>query len=500
MSRIFKNAMIFVLAFAWILNLSSCLPQDSLENIVVTEDLLYISGERVRITGRVIEVNGNVDDHGFYISKSPDFSSPIVISLGPKTNGLGRFIGEYDLLEVNTQYYFRSYANIGGTEVTGQTVEFSSLEPGLKFFTPSVGVEGDLLTIEGLNFTHDTRVLIDGNEVAIISLKDESLIVVRVPPMPSVAEAIVSVSVQDTLLIFAEPFKYHFGHWELEGIFPDNTQLYESMFFRDNDQFIFGMGTDSRFSLNLNVWSLDLITKIWSELNFPGNSGSRSPFTSAGYWGTGATVVRTGAGGLNVHTSDFWQYQAGNFELKPFLPFRLYESIGMHLNGELYVFGGILFDHSQNSNIYKFDELVNEWTSIDVTALDLSSAYPYFEHNNEAYFVQPDNIIWKYSPLSGTWTEVGYYPVEVKEDGVAVNVNGKVYIGLFNDDVRLFEWDMASDIWIEKLSIPGSPKNVNNGFFTYNNKPYFFRSKYSGGQFESDPHMELWSLDPNRIN
>ena len=489
---------ILIMSLTWIIGLIGCTTESEIQNIVLTEDVLYLSGERVRITGRVFEINGTVDDHGFYISKDPDFSSPIVISLGAKENGLGRFIGEYELLEINTVYHFRSYANVGGIEITGQSKEFTTLKSRIDSFSPETGVHGTIVTIKGTNFTQDTRVFVGVTEVDVTSTSDETTIQIQIPSIGDVSSVAISVNVQDTTMVFADNFQYHFGHWEMESIFPDNLQLYECMFFIDGDQFIFGMGADERVQLNLNVWSYDLISQTWSDLNFPGSEGgSRFPFTSNGYWGAGAEIVRPA--GLNIHTPYFWHYSFGAFQLKPFLTFRIYKSIGLHLNGDLYVFGGEFFDHAPNRTIHLFTTGTDSWSTIAEAPFNLSSDYPYFVHNNEAYFLLPNNDVWKFSPLTGDWNQVGTHPDIVMAGGAAVNINGKVYMGMFTDNLKIFEWDIAANIWAEKINLPGNVRDSNTGFFAYNNKAYFFRSKFNGGQFETDPHMELWSLNPSQL-
>ena len=476
----------------------ACIPQDDPQNIVLTEDVLYLSGERVSLTGRVFETVGKVDDHGFYLDKDPNFSAPIVISLGPKEDGLGRFIGDYTSLEINTIYYFKSYVNVGGAEATGQNKEFTTLNSRIDSFYPIDGVQGTILTIRGTNFTQDTRVFFEGVEVDVVSSGDETTIQVNVPPIIDTSEVAISVNVQDTTMTFTDKFNYHFGKWELETVFPDNTQLYECMFFRDGDQFIFGMGADSRVLLNLNVWSLDLTNYTWTDLNFTGSiGGSRYPFTSKGYWGAGAEIVRPA--GLNIHTPYFWYYSFGNFILKPFLTFRLYKSIGLHLNGDLYVFGGEFFDHSPNRDMHLFSTGTDSWSEIGSTPVDLSSDYPYFIYNNEAYFVLVNGDIIKFNPQTSVWSQVGVFPDEVLEGGAAIIINDKVYIGLFTNSLKIFEWDISTNIWTEKINLPGNVRDSNTGFFEYNNKAYFFRSKYNGGQFEANPHMELWSLNPTQL-
>jgi IPT/TIG domain len=496
MIRTFQETSILIILLFWLINLTGCIPETALENIVVTEDVIYVSGERVRFTGRLIEANGNVDEHGFYIAKDENFTAPITILLGPKTNGLGRFIGEYDLLEINTTYYFRSFANINGNEVTGQIKEFASLKPRIEYFSPKDGVEDNILTITGTNFTHDTRVLIGGIEADIIAIKNETSIEAKVPAIGDTSEVTVTVEVQDTTMVFASPFTYHFGRWQLETTFFNNLQLYETMWLKDGNNFVFGLGDEDNFDLNLDVWSLDLTTYTWTDLNFPGTSGSRSPFYAGNYWGAGAESERFSMTQLSPF---FWQYSSGNFVLKPFLTFRLYKSVGLELNGDLYVFGGLLFDFSASNMVYRYQELTSSWETIGEAPIDIISDYPYFATNSEAYFLQPDGSIWRFNTVSGEWGQASSFPDVVGELGMAVTMNNKAYIGLFSNGTRVWEWDINNNLWVEKSAFPGSFRDVNNAFFSHNNKLFFFRAKAGGGKFEPNPLMELWSLDPAQL-
>jgi len=489
--------MIFSLASMWIFNLTSCLPEGALNNIIVTEDLLYISGERIRITGRLIEVDGNVDDHGFHIAKNPDFSAPIVISLGPKENGLGRFIGEYELLEINTVYYFRSYANIAGNEVHGQTKQFSSLIPRIDSYHPRTGLAGTIIAIEGVNFTNGTRVMLGDIEMVVISIKEESLIEVRVPPIGNVAVVDLVVEVQDTSMVFADQFSYNFGHWELETTFFNNLQLYNTMWLKDGNEFIFGLGAEENYDRNLNIWSLDLTNNTWTDLNFSGSTQTRSPFNSNGYWGAGIESREFSA---KVLSSAFWRYSAGVFEMKQSLPFTTNRSVSLSLNGVLYVFGGFNENFSPIHAVHQYQEGLDSWLPILNAPIEISSDYPSFAHNNIAYFIMPDDVIWQYDPITNEWLTAGLFPGNLRQFGATVTLNGKAYIGIFTTGAEVWEWDIINNVWIEKSPFPGAVRDINVGYFSHNNKAYFFRSKFNGGQFEQDPKMELWSLDPTRIN
>ena len=84
---------------------SSCEEESQVTTSLITEEVIYLSGERARVLGRII-TNQNVDasDHGFYISENESFSQPIIISLGERV-APGRFIGETSELDIQKKYF-----------------------------------------------------------------------------------------------------------------------------------------------------------------------------------------------------------------------------------------------------------------------------------------------------------------------------------------------------------------------------------------------------------
>ena len=78
--------------------LSGCFFDDgeNNENVVLLEDVIFISSNKLRILGRVYSSKGPVEDHGFYVSTTEDFQDPIIKSLGGKSEP-GLFLAEFDL-------------------------------------------------------------------------------------------------------------------------------------------------------------------------------------------------------------------------------------------------------------------------------------------------------------------------------------------------------------------------------------------------------------------
>ena len=61
------------------------------EAVILTEDVLYLSGERVRLSGRIYSNGGKeISEHGFEISLSESYENPILIQNGIKKYRYGR--------------------------------------------------------------------------------------------------------------------------------------------------------------------------------------------------------------------------------------------------------------------------------------------------------------------------------------------------------------------------------------------------------------------------
>ena len=92
----------------------------NVDPVILTEQMLFVSGEQVRLSGRLVATeNQSVSDHGFIISAEPSFSNPITISLGERTTP-GRFIGETTGLNVGQTYYWKAFSVIDGSPLEGE--------------------------------------------------------------------------------------------------------------------------------------------------------------------------------------------------------------------------------------------------------------------------------------------------------------------------------------------------------------------------------------------
>lgn len=156
--RVFSPLASLVLIFSFF----ACEEQLDLTPSIITENALLVSGERMRLSGRVITTqNIAASDHGFYISDNEGFSQPIIISLGVRESP-GRFIGETTGLEIEKTYFVKSFVELPEGIVFGNVVNIETLSPRLIDFSPSNGQSGITVTINGVNITEDVRVFFWG--------------------------------------------------------------------------------------------------------------------------------------------------------------------------------------------------------------------------------------------------------------------------------------------------------------------------------------------------
>ncbi|HCX76380.1 MAG TPA: hypothetical protein DHU93_14330, partial [Algoriphagus sp.] len=274
-----------------------------------------------------------VQDHGFYLSKDPNFASPIILSLGAK-DGPGRFIGQVSDLEVNQLYYAKSFFNTGAGDEFGNVLEVRTLPVGLESFSPAFGATGQEMTIIGRNFTKDTKVFFGSVEAQIISITLESRIRVRIPAPKDGVTVPIKIQVQNNVVEFPEKFEYRVGTYELITAFPQEIKVYDNVFFQRNSGLHIGLGSERRLFQLEYFQRYDIATKTWDRVEFPGSPRSYAFFTD-NYIGGGTARL----GNPIVINSSFWRITDSGFEQLGDLPFESRESLAFEINSTLYVLG-----------------------------------------------------------------------------------------------------------------------------------------------------------------
>jgi len=469
----------------------ACQEDENLESIVLTEEILFIGGDKVRMSGRVLAISRDgIQDHGFYVAVDEAFTSPIVVSLGEKSIP-GRFIGEAGGLDLKSDYYFKSYITSKGNTIFGSIVPFTTLGPFIEDFSPRIGLSGQTISITGGNFTGATEVYFGDSKAVIVDIKLESIIKVMVPEIMNNPFVEVKVVLGNEEMIFPFPYEYIIGKWEMTGTFIDDKSYYQSLFFQSDNKLFFGLGIAQGTGLNDKIWELDFNSWAWSEKPFTGTAVTNA-FATNGFFGSGIKEdLRTNF----ILSNEFWRYDSAteDFEQLGTLPFGFSESVGIVLDQDLYLFGGITANVSNNFDYYKYDDTTGSWSLLGKARININTDYPNFQVNNLAFLMDENGGLFQYNAGDDIWTQVSQYPGTVKPLGFGVVMNNKVYIGMFGGLRQMYEYDPILNSWKRKISYPGNVLHLNVAWWTYNNMIYVMRSdiRSTGGV-----PMEIWSFDP----
>jgi hypothetical protein len=456
---------------------------------VITENVLFVSAEQAKLSGRIFGLASSADDHGFQIDVSEVFNTPIEISLGPMGK-LGKFIGEIETLTPHTTYYYRAYVKEGSKISFGDSKSFETGSPSFKTMSPTTGYAGTIVTITGGNIPQGVKVLLGNKEALIYSLSLESTLQFVVPqPIEgdNYLGEVKFVMGLDTVT-FDQPFEYITGKWKKLDNFIEPLSIYNGVTFKQGNQLYFGLGVRRNpASFNKRIWRLDLESWSWTELAITTN-GFYSGFSGTqGYFGAGAFNLEAG-----VLNKKFWQAVGDDFVELNDLPFGLFIPISATVNEALYVGGGQTAVDVNNFNLYKYNSSLDGWEVETTLPFAISSNYGVFSYQDQIYFLIKDGSLWTYHTVSKVWTKISKSPFIVKTGSICTVIGSKVYFGVGLDNTTLLEYDIVNNTWKEKYKFTGDRTFINVGFFSHNEKIYTLRIN----PFGSASFTEIWEFDP----
>lgn len=487
MRRLLSLGIFLMLTVGW-----ACTQEEDATTVVTTEEVIFVSGDKVRILGRLITNQPiSTSDHGFQISTNENFSSPIIVSLGVK-EGPGRFIGEAGQLDAGQDYFVRAFASVGGVDLFGQVLEVTTLTPAIESFSPNFAQVGKEMVITGRNFSAGTKVFFGTQEATVLQNFFESRLRVRIPEAAGEPLVKIRVQVQGEILEFSQPFEYQSGKYTLLGLFPGGQRIYNNVFFSNQSGFFVGLGALRLGAGNFQGFQrFDPQTGAWTAVDFPGES-REGAFATSNYLGGGRVEISQG---IFEFKRDFWKINGITFTRLPDLPTTSLNSVAFELNGQLYLAGG---SGLGTQNIIKYNSATQVWTAQAETPIAISSALSSFVYQNKAYFVASDNNVWEYEPNSDTWRILTSYPGLLDNGfGMAQVIENKVYIGLYRRGEQLWELDLNTLSWKAKNFIPGLPQSINAGYFTFGGQIYILRAPEES--IAGSLPMELYRFDPNGI-
>ncbi len=470
---------------------SSCIEEESTSRILVTEEVLFVSGEQVRLMGRLI-TNDPISsvDHGFYLSEQEDFSSPIIISLGEK-QAPGRFIGETSGLRSARTYFAKSFIDYGAGVEFGNTIELNTLASGVSDFSPKFGAVGEELIIVGRNFSSDTKVFFGEQEAEILEIQFEARIRVLIPPIGNESLVPLTLQVQDESIISSELFEYQIGTYQKISEFPEPIRLYDNIFYQNANGFHIGLGSDRRISPYSKIQRYLVGTEEWQELIFPESSLSFAFFTDS-YFGGG---ISESSRLDNTINRSFYRVEGNSFVRLPDLPFESKESMAFELDGSLFVLGG---KEGNPAAVRKFEPESETWENLENSPENFSAENAFFLYQNQAYLIAEDRVIWRYNPQEDSWTEITEYPGSMGQGyGIGRVIGNKAYVGLYRRSDELWELNLDAMTWKSKNQMPGDPQSIVVGHFVDNEFIYIMRVPDITlfGNFS----MDFYKFDPDGI-
>ncbi len=473
---------------------ASCDEDNVSTSKVNTEDFVYVSSERLLVTGRVLVIsNTGLKDHGFQVSKSEDFSEFITLSLGPKDTA-GKFIGEFNDLEPGINYFYRSYGDDEKGLVTGNIREVTTLNPFIESFTPSAAVAGSEITIKGRNFTKEVEVYFGDQRAEILENNFESELLVKVPDPSNQVKTDISIVNKGTDLVFDDQFEYIIGEWEEVAKFLPEIELAEGIYFQEENTAYFGLGFfDVANDHNDKIWQANVNDWNWTEVPF-GGPALRGSFFSQGVFGGGAISFNFAS---TTNETQSWVIENGNISTFTTLPFALYKAISFQTEDTIWVIGGRDQALNDSFSIFVYSKLNSTWEELEIsTPVTFNSSNPHFQYDGFFYFIVEDKSLWQFDIENKEWQNISVFPGDVVEDGFAKVLGNKVFIGLGKRSRQMFEYDPITNQWKRKIDFSGNSLYINVAQFTDENHIYFMR-RYSGpSQQNPDNNMQIWRFSP----
>jgi hypothetical protein len=482
-----RVAFVFLMLFAsW-----ACTEEENAPILVSTEDILFVGGDKLRVSGRLL-TNREVfaDEHGFVFSTDASFSSPILLSLGEKREP-GRFIGEKNGFKIGQTYFVKAFAEVDGQRLEGQAVEVKTLTPSSARFSPTYSSAGNELVIEGKNFPEGTQVFFGSQQAQVLKNVFESKITVKIPPATGQVVVPILLLIQGKEYTLPTSFEYQAGKYTKVADFPGNLRIYDNTYFSNSSGLHVGLGKIKLGDNYAGFQRFNPGTGTWSEVSFPGNR-RRFAFASTNYLGGGALEP---ARDQFVYDRSFWKINGSTFERLTDLPFNTRDALAVEWEGKLLLFGGL---DGAGFLVRSYDPQSRSWTNKQNAPVTLSRNGAAFVWNSRVMVLASNGQVWEYQPTSDTWQLVTTYPGN-KGQGypVAEVIGKKAYLGLFRATQELWELNLETFTWKAKNQIIGFPQSINSGHFQYNGSIYFLRAPEES--VSGSLPMELFKFDPDAI-
>jgi N-acetylneuraminic acid mutarotase len=277
-------------------------------------------------------------------------------------------------------------------------------------------------------------------------------------------------------------------------------------------KFYLGLGYDDGDNPRRDFWEWDQATDVWTKkADYPGTAtGGAVGFSigTKGYIGTGSNFSTVQA------TNEFWEYDpaTNTWAEKSSLPdaYGRAWAVGFSIGTKGYIGTGFWFNGTTGSyykDFWEWDQVTNVWTKKADFPGNAQTQAVGFSIGNKGYIGTGSGAgqalckdFWEWDQATNTWTRKADFGGASRALAVGFSIGNKGYIGtgytvvgntenLYKD---FWEWDQATNVWIQKTDLAGDPRASAIGF-SIGNKGYIGIG--TGGNI-TYAFRDFWEYDP----
>jgi N-acetylneuraminic acid mutarotase len=354
---------------------------------------------------------------------------------------------------------------------TAQSTDFFTLKtPVITAFAPTIGTFGDQVTITGSNFgssIYDNEVTFGTYSAEVISASAEKIIV-KVPSSIREKNNIISVNLGGFKVEAPSAFAI---------AAPSITGLSISAAKSGDAVTITGLNFNpepgaSKVTLAGYDATVENVTATSIRFVIPvGVYDSRSLYPEV------TVAEQTAVSPQELQLHDLWIRRSG-------IPDGVARKRGIafSINGEVYA--GLGTDYS--NDVWRYSPLTNTWTAVAPFPGGARFGAVAFAIGNFGYVGLGSNgetDFWRYDPSTNNWAAISSFP-KTSSQSVALACNGNGYVVISAETDNFWEYNPATNTWTKKAdcSTIALPDNVPATGFTIDKDVYIYSSHTSGAQ------------------
>ena len=235
-------------------------------------------------------------------------------------------------------------------------------------------------------------------------------------------------------------------------------------------------------------WQYDPATNSWTQ-----KSDYPEPNYAVSYF---VIDHKAYVGGGNIGPGLFYVYKAvtNTWTTIPSPPTSPDDETAFSVNGKGYI--------TDNGNFYEFNPATNSW-NVKQNCPGTTWSPMSFVVQNKAYYVGSGQT-YEYKATLDQWIPRANFPGSTRGGGCAFSLNNKGYIicgfgigGLSDVNAEFWEFNPATNTWVQKPDFPGTARRFLSAF-AINNKGYITLGTNGTNMndlWEFNPELEFLSLD-----